>query len=389
LSRITAVSTTIVQLPTRREHRWTGLTEPIGRYILTRMVDEDGRSGWGEAAALKDWGGEFGRYFGESVSIVDLVIQRYLAPAVIGLDPLNIVELHARMDAVIKGYPYAKAAVEFAAYDLAAKRLDVPVHMLLGGRARTHVPVTHSIGLLSVEEAEKEAAQVAAEGIRTIKVKIGVDPRRDIDMVRAVRNAAGPDVDICVDANEGYETPGEAVTILREMEKSRLKYAEQPCMGIERIAEVARAIDTPVMADESGWNAHDAIQIAEQHAIDIVSIYTTKSGGLYRAMEVAAVCRAAGIVCNVNGSIETGVGNLANVQFAAASPAVTLSCVIPISTPAEHQQGRIGGTYYRDDLIREPMKVAEGAIEVPTAPGMGIEVDEAKVEKYRVSERNA
>jgi len=389
LSRITAVSTMIVQLPTRREHRWTGLTEPIGRYILTRIVDADGRSGWGEAAALKDWGGEFGRYFGESVSIVDLVIQRYLAPAVIGLDPLDIVELHARMDAVIKGYPYAKAAIEFAAYDLAGKRLNVPVHMLLGGRARTHVPVTHSIGLISVEEAEKEAAQVAAEGIRTIKVKIGVDPRRDIDMVRAVRNAAGPDVDICVDANEGYKTPGEAVTILREMEKSRLKYAEQPCMGIERIAEVARAIDTPVMADESGWNAHDAIQIAEQHAIDIVSIYTTKPGGLYRAMEVAAVCRAAGILCNVNGSIETGVGNLANVQFAAASPAVTLSCVIPISTPAEYQQGRIGGTYYRDDLIRAPMKVVDGAIEVPIAPGMGIEVDEAKVEKYRVSERNA
>jgi muconate cycloisomerase len=389
LSRITSLGTIVVQLPTRREHRWTGLTEPIGRYILTRMTDEDGRVGWGEAAALKDWGGEFGRYFGESVSIVELVIQRYLAPAVSGLDPANIVELHARMDAVIKGYPYAKAAVEFAAYDLAAKRLNVPVHTLLGGRARTHVPVTHSIGLISIEEAEKEAAQVAAEGIRTIKIKIGVDPKRDIDMVRTVRNAAGRDMDICVDANEGYTTPGEAVTILREMEKYRLKYAEQPCMGIERIAEVARAIDTPVMADESGWNAHDAIQIAEQHAIDVVSIYTTKPGGLYRAMEVAAVCRAAGILCNVNGSIETGVGNLANLQFAAASPAVTLSCVIPISTPAEHQQGRIGGTYYRDDLIRDPMKVADGAIEVPTASGMGIEVDEAKVEKYRVSERNA
>lgn len=389
MSRITSVGTVVVQLPTRREHKWTGLTEPIGRYILTRMTDEDGRTGWGEAAALKDWGGEFGRYFGESVAIVELVIQRYLAPAVTGLDPANIVELHARMDAVIKGYPYAKAAVEFAAYDLAAKRLGVPVHTLLGGRARSHVPVTHSIGLISIEDAEKEAAQVASEGIRTIKIKVGVDPKRDIEMVRAVRNAAGADMDICVDANEGYKTPGEAVTILREMEKYRLKYAEQPCMGIERIAEVARAIDTPVMADESGWNAHDAIQIAEQHSIDIVSIYTTKPGGLYRAMEVAAVCRAAGILCNVNGSIETGVGNLANVQFAAASPAVTLSCVIPVSTPAEHQKGRIGGTYYKDDLIREPMKLVDGAIEVPSAPGMGIEVDEAKIEKYTVSERNA
>jgi muconate cycloisomerase len=138
------------------------------------------------------------------------------------------------------------------------------------------------------------------------------------------------------------------------------------------------------MADESGWNAHDAIQIAEQHAIDIVSIYTTKPGGLYRAMEVAAVCRAAAIVCNVNGSIETGVGNLANVQFAAAAPAVTLSCVVPVSTPAEFLKGRIGGIYYKDDLIREPMTLVDGAIEVPFAPGMGIDVEEAKIEKYRV-----
>ena len=384
MSRIASVSTVVVQLPTRREHKWTGLTEPIGRYILTCMTDEDGRVGWGEAAALKDWGGEFGRYFGESAAIVELVIARYLAPAVTGIDPANIVELHARMDAVIKGYPYAKAAVEFAAYDLAGKTLGVPVHMLLGGCARRHVPVTHSIGLISIEEAEKEAAQVAAEGFRTIKIKVGVDPKRDVEIVRAVRNAAGPDMDICVDANEGYKTPGEAVVILREMEKYRLKYAEQPCMGIERIAEVARALDTPVMADESGWNAHDAIQIAEQHAIDIVSIYTTKPGGLYRAMEVAAVCRAVGMQCNVNGSIETGVGNLANVQFAAASPAVTLSCVIPVSVPAEHQKGRIGGTYYTDDLIDAPMTFADGAIEVPTAPGMGIAVDEAKIEKYKI-----
>jgi muconate cycloisomerase len=385
VSRIASIETIVVQLPTRREHKWTGLTEPIGRYILTKMTDEDGRIGWGEAAALKDWGGEYGRYFGESAAIVELIIGRYLAPAVKGVDATNIVELHARMDAVIKGYPYAKSAVEFAAYDLAGKTLNVPVHTLLGGCARKRVPVTHSIGLIAIAEAEKEVAQVVKEGIKTIKIKIGVDAKRDIDMVRAVRNAAGPDVELCVDANEGYKTPGEAVQVLREMEKQRLKYAEQPCMGIERIAEVARALDTPVMADESAWNAHDAIQIAEQHAIDIVSIYTTKPGGLYRAMEVAAVCRAAGIVCNVNGSIETGVGNLANVHLAAAAPAATLSCVIPVSTPAEFQNGRIAGIYYKDDLLVAPMTFTDGAIEVPMTPGMGIAVDEAKIEKYRTT----
>jgi muconate cycloisomerase len=381
---IKSVETILVQLPTRREHKWTGLTEPIGRYVITRVTDSDGRTGWGEAPALKDWGGEFGRYFGESPLIARTIIENYLAPAVAGIELGNVVDLHARMDAVIKGYPYAKAAVEFAFYDLTGRWLGVPVHMLLGGRARSRVPVTHSIGLISIAEAEKEAALVAAEGIKTIKIKVGVDPKRDVEIVKTVRAAVGDEVDICVDANEGYRTPGEAVCAIREMEKQRLKYVEQPVMGIERIAEVARAIDSPVMADESAWNAHDVLQIYEHRAAQIVSIYTTKPGGLYKAMEVAAVCRAAGIMCNVNGSVETGVGNLANIHLAAAAPAVTLSCVVPVSTPTAWQKGQIGGIYYRDDLIAEPMQLIDGAIEVPTGPGMGIDVDLDKIETYRV-----
>ena len=382
---IQSVETILVQLPTRREHKWTGLTEVIGRYLLVRMTDSDGRVGWGEAPALKDWGGEFGRYFGESTLISKAVIENYLAPALVGVDLGNFAEMHARMDAAIKGYPYSKAALDFAAYDVTGKWLGVPVHMLLGGRVRSHVAVTHSIGLIPIAEAEKEVAKVAAEGIKTIKIKIGVDPKRDIEIVRVIRNAVGDEMELCVDANEGYSTPGEAISTVKAMDKYRLKYVEQPVMGIERIAEVARAIDPPVMADESAWNAHDVIQISEHRAAQIVSIYTTKPGGLYKAMEVAAVCRAAGIICNVNGSVETGVGNLANIHLAAAAPAATLSCVVPVSTPAEWQTGQVGGIYYLDDLITAPMKLVNGAIEVPTAPGMGIDVDLAKIEKYRVS----
>src|SRR5246127_3798482 len=123
MADIRSVETLVVQLPTRREHKWTGLTEPIGRYVLVRMTDTEGRVGWGEAPALKDWGGEFGRYFGESTAVADLVIQRYLAPAVEGLAIARPAELHRRMDTVVKGYPYAKAAIEFAYYDLTGKVL--------------------------------------------------------------------------------------------------------------------------------------------------------------------------------------------------------------------------------------------------------------------------
>jgi muconate cycloisomerase len=381
---IAAIELHHIALPTRREHKWTGLTEPIGGYVLVKMTDELGTEGWGEAPALKDWGGEFGRYFGETPGTTVEVVTRHLAPAVKGRPPGEIVDLHARMDHAIKGFPYAKAAVEFAAYDLAGKQCGLPVHRLLGGAIRRRIPVTHSIGVMGFEEAEREVAQVVTEGIRTIKIKVGVDPDRDVEMVRRIRDTVGPGIALCVDANQGYRTPGEAIRTLRRMERFDLIYFEQPVEGIERLAQVARAIDVPVMADESAWNAHDVIQIIEQRAAQIVSIYTTKPGGLYRAMEAAAVARAAGLICNVNGSVETGIGNLANLALAAAAPAVVLSCVVPVSTPAEAQSGQIAGIYYKDDLIARPMRLVDGAIELPTASGMGIAVDKDKIARYRV-----
>jgi muconate cycloisomerase len=385
-STIRSVETLVVALPTRREHKWTGLTESIGRYALVRMTDDAGRVGWGEAPALKDWGGEHGRYFGESTATVQLVIERYLGPAAIGVPVGNLGLLHQRMDAAVKGYPYAKAAIDIAAYDLAGRARGIPVRDLLGGAVRDSIPVAHSIGLMAVEDGEREAGKVASEGIRTVKIKVGVEPARDVEMVRRIRAAVGPDVSLCVDANEGYKTPGEAIKTIRKMEAFDLIYAEQPVAGIARMAEVARAIDTPVMADESAWNSHDVIDIIERRAAQIVSIYTTKPGGLYRAMEVAAVARAAGIVCNVNGSAELGIGNLANLALAAAAPAVTLACVVPISTPASTQRGQIAGIYYKDDLIAAPMEYRDGAVRVPSGPGLGIDVDLAKIEQYRVKD---
>lgn len=385
-STIRSVETLVVALPTRREHKWTGLTESIGRYALVRMTDDAGNVGWGEAPALKDWGGEYGRYFGESTATVRLLVERYLGPAVIGLPVGNFGLLHQRMDAVVKGYPYAKAAMDIAAYDLAGRAHGIPVADLLGGAVRDTIPITHSIGLMAVEDGEREAGKVASEGIKTIKIKVGVEPARDVEIVKRIRAAVGPDVSLCVDANEGYKTPGEAIKTIRKMEAFDIIYAEQPVAGIARVAEVARAIDTPVMADESAWNSHDVIEIIEKRAAQIVSIYTTKPGGLYRAMEVAAVARAAGIICNVNGSAELGIGNLANLAVAAAAPAVTLSCVLPVSTPASAQSGQIGGIFYKDDIIAAPMEFRDGGVRLPAGAGLGIDVDSAKIQQYRVED---
>ena len=106
-------------------------------------------------------------------------------------------------------------------------------------------------------------------------------------------------------------------------------------------------------------------------------------------MQVAAVARAAGLIANVNGSVETGIGNLANLQLAAAAEPVVLSCVVPVSMPAEHRAGRIGGIYYVDDLIAAPLAHVDGAVPVPTGPGMGVDIDEAKIARYRVEPGDA
>ena len=244
--------------------------------------------------------------------------------------------------------------------------------------------MTHSIGLLAIDEAVEECGRVVQEWIQTIRLEISVDSERDVEIVKRVREAVGDSIDLCVDANCGYRSPGEAIQTIRAMEPYGLKCVEQPVEGITRIAQVALSIDTPVMADESAWTAHDILEIIKRRAADIISVYATKPGGLYRAMQVATVAAAGGLQCNVNGSIETGVGNLANVHLAAAAAPVTLSCVVPVSTPAEAQHGQVAGIYYPDDLIAEPFVFKDGAIQVPDRPGMGIDVDEAKVERYRV-----
>jgi len=373
-----------VALPTRRVHKWKGLSGAIGGYMLVRLTGTQGLIGWGEAPAIKDWGGDHGRYYGETPGTTRYVIETYLSPAVIGADGGNIAELHSRMDTALKGYPYAKAAVEMAAYDLLGRFLGVPVFTLLGGRVRDSIPIAHSIGLLPVDEAVAECIQVAKEGIRTIKIKVGVNPARDVEIVRRVREAVGPAVELCVDANQGYTSPAEAIRTIRAMEPARLKYVEQPVEGLPAMTEVARVLETPVMADESAWTPQDVLEIIERKAADIISIYTTKPGGLYKAMQVAAVAQAAGLPCNVNGSVETGVGNLANIHLAAAAIPVTLSCVVPVSTTAEAQHGQIAGIYYQDDLLKTSLTFADGAIFVPQGPGMGIDVDEEKLAKYRV-----
>ena len=381
--KITFIETIPIRLPTRRVHQWASLTTPIGVYVIIKLHTDDGLVGLGEAPVLKDWGGDYGRYFGETPQTTVHIIKDILAPALKGQDPRRFEAIHALMDKAVKGYPYCKAAIDAAIYDVVGKALNVPAYQLLGGCFRERISIAHSLGLMEIDKAVDEAVQAKAEGVKTIKLKGGVDQQRDVELVKQIRKAIGPDLKICVDANQGYPTAKVAVKITKAMEEYDLLYMEQPVQGIDHMAEVARRVDTPIMADESAWTAQDVLEIVDKKAADIISIYTTKPGGMFKAKKVAAIAEAAGLPCNVNGSVETGVGNAANLHLAASTGVVTYGCVVPVSSPKEKAKRGIAGIYYQDDIITEPFAFDNGDIIVSAKSGLGIELDEDKLKHYR------
>ena len=385
--KITGAEVFLVALPSRREHTWASKMEtPIGHHAIVRIDTDEGISGWGESPAIATWGGAHMRQYGETPITVRHLVLDYLLPAITGCDPADIGLIHQRMDKVVKGNPYAKAAIDIACYDAAGRALGVPVWQLLGGKRRDGIEVAHSLGIMPVEQCVEEAVQAVAEGARTIKCKTGLDPARDVALVKALRERLGDEIRIRVDGNEGYETIHEAVTVTRAQEEWGIFLCEQPLAGADALAEVQRRVNVPVMADESAWTALDIIELHEKRAAQCFSCYVTKPGGLWRARQQAELAAHLGLYCDIGGSIEMGIGNAANLHLGVSLERAILPSVCPVTRIEGVEGPEIAGVYYRDDVIAEPLRFEDGKLLCPDGPGLGIEVDEEKVRHYALAE---
>jgi muconate cycloisomerase len=383
--KITDIAVHLVQLPARRDHNWASkMATPIGHHAIVELSTDAGVDGWGEAPAGATWGGAHMRYFGETPETVRHLIRDYLLPAIVGLDPLEIRVVHSRMDKVVKGHPYAKAAVDMACYDAAGKGLGVPVSSLLGGRVRDGLEVAHSLGIMELDRCYDEAEQAVAEGALTIKCKTGLDPERDVTLVRELRRRLGDAVKIRVDGNEAYESVDAAIAVTLRQEEYNLMLCEQPVAGAKGLARVAARIHSPVMADESAWNVQDILELDKLEAASCFSCYVTKPGGLFRARQQADIAAELGMYCDIGGSIETGIGNAANLALGTSLPNAILPSVCPVSQPTGSGGPSIAGVYYLDDLITERFPFVDGRVMAPTGAGLGIEVDRKKIDRYRV-----
>jgi muconate cycloisomerase len=136
------------------------------------------------------------------------------------------------------------------------------------------------------------------------------------------------------------------------------------------------------MADESAWTSQDILELVDHKAAACISCYVTKPGGLYRARQQADLADSLGLYCDIGGSIESGIGNAANLHLGAAIRIARLPSVCPVSKPAGSKGPDIAGCYYLDDIVTEPFGYHDGAVLVPNGPGLGVEVDPEKLAKY-------
>jgi L-alanine-DL-glutamate epimerase-like enolase superfamily enzyme len=384
--RLHSIETFVVALPARRPHLWVGLTSPAGHgYLVVKLRLLDGTIGWGEAQTIQTWGGDDGSRYGETPSTARALIDELLVPALKDIDLRQFELVHAAMSRVLRGHPYTKAAIEVAIMDAVGKRLNIPIYQILGGKVRGRVPIAHSIGLMEPKAAVDEAVRVRDEGVMTLKIKIGVEIERDVAIVRDVRKAVGSDVNIRVDGNQGYRTWREAVRVVERLMEYNIIYAEQLVDGVDELAKVAKRTAVPIMADESCWTERDVVRIAAADAAQYVSVYYTKPGGLYKAKRLLTVAGAHRMLSDINGSGEMGIGNAANLHLAAAAPEIVLAGTIPITSTADIQRTQTAGRKYLDDIIDEPFAFEDGCLVVPDGPGLGVTVDEAKLQKYRIN----
>ena len=274
------------------------------------------------------------------------------------------------------GNYFTKAAVEMALWDLAGKAAGKPVYELLGGKVREFVPTKWSVSGVEPVKAAEIATWAVAQGFQAMKVKVGIDPEGDVARVRAVREAIGPNVRLGVDANGGW-TPEQAVKTIERLYEFGIFFAEQPVApeDVALLAEVRKKIRVPVVADESVYTLQDAMTLARLEAADVFSIYVGKAGGIGPARKIARFAESAGLKCTVGSNLELGVGSAAMVHLTMATRGISAE---------EYPCDIIGPFYYEDDIVREPLAILPGRARPSERAGLGVELDEEKVERYRV-----
>ncbi len=333
------------------------------RRVVLLTLYGDGHEGWSECVASND-----PSYAYETVETAWHVLTDFILPRVVGRDALGPGDVLSPA-AWIRGHGMAKAAVEMAAWDLAARADGVSLSRKLGG-SRPAVPVGVSVGLKPTDEELHEAvAGYVEDGYARVKIKI--KPGRDIEMLAGLRERF-PDVAFMADANSAYRL-GDADR-LRQLDALDLMMIEQPLRYDDFLehARLQERIETPVCLDESIKSVGDAALALELGSCRIINIKPGRVGGFGESRAIHDLMRDAGLDVWCGGMLESGIGRAHNVALASLAG---------FTLPGDISASR---RYWERDIVSPEFEVSDGTMAVPTGPGIGVEVDEERIEALTV-----
>ena len=323
---------------------------------VVRVETGDGLVGWGEQCV-------FTPSFLPGYGPATRAVLGLLAPAVLGADPRQVDGVYARMDAAVRGYAYAKSAIDIACWDLLGKTAGLRVSDLLGGTRQEELLLYNGVGIAPPEEARQRCTELLAAGYRQVQLKAGTEWRDDVERIEACVDALG-DIDrVIVDAN-GYWPQADAVRVAAAIDRFDL-FLEQPCASIEECAQVRRSWRRPLILDESLTGTGELVRAREAGALDAVRLKISRLGGITPTRRVRDLAAAFGFPITVE---DSGGGDIVT----AAS--MHLNCSLP---PRLVLSGYLPSAMVVERFAIGTPEPENGRARLPAGPGLGIEVDEA------------
>lgn len=359
--KITAIQTFLVDVPQKypiAPYHSRYRPQSSTQSLLVRIEADDGTFGWGETPQ---------RYLGEQLTGREATA---LATQLVGKDPTCIAGLYA--DWGLDG-DYLQSCVEMALWDILGKVCRQPLYRLLGGKLREEIELAACMGIRPPSEAAEIARLYVEQGFSTLKTKAGRDPQEDLTMVRAIRDAVGDRLKLRIDPNTGY-SPEVCLQLARDLEPYHLEYFEQP-MPADLLADSARIrqqTTTPLALNESVTTLAVVRRALELGAAAYLLPDTYQCGGIWACRVIADVAASAGVPCIVHCAHDLGPKTASMLHLAASTPN------FPLANDC---------TYYGlvDDVLREPFRIVRGRMRVPEEPGLGIDVDLAKVRRFQIA----
>lgn len=360
--RVTQIKLREIELSLREPFVISSGWMDVRRILLLELQDEDGVTSWSECVC-----GSRPNYSAETVDTAWLALREWLLPRVLGVEIAGPEGVRDLLNDGVQGHPMAKAAIEMGFWGLSAQAQGVSLSQRIGGERDT-VATGISIGIQDSPAALAAKAQAAVdEGYRKVKLKIS--PGLDIDFVRAVREALGPDQDLAVDANAAY-TLADAKT-LAELDAFNLIMIEQPLAAgdLYRHARLQEQLRTPICLDESIVDIASAEDMLSMEAGRIVNIKPGRVGGFLNSIGIHDVARAAGVPVWCGGMLESGIGRAYNVALASLPSFLLPGDLSP------------SARYWAQDIVTPEWTMSEeGFVQVPHSPGLGVEVDVDRVD---------